>query len=251
MNAPWIVRLNPTSTSRFAQPFTVKSCYGSPGKRLWLKVRRKLRTLGLLRLYENTLLEPYDNWLLLLNIANGGVKAFQAEKRLRSAEFHNHQVYALYRLCNLLDDPPQTAVRSVLRRILTFRQCAIPRGPKPLVLPLLAHETFQNAVEQWMSEIIVNSKDYMIPFHLPHKKCVAGKHRSLRDVIYNNIAVVDKWQWDLPPPCNCAQLRLRHPHAHTVDGHIASPLSQFSFPKRLCRILQYSMDSQLFPNLYH
>ena len=86
-------------------------------------------------MYEDTLLEPYDNWLLLMNIANGGMKAFQAEKGLRSAEFHNHQVYALYRLYNLLDDPPQTAVRSVLRRILTFRQCAIPRGPEPLVLP--------------------------------------------------------------------------------------------------------------------
>ena len=76
LNAPWIVRLNPTSTTRFTQPFTVKSCYGSPGKRLWLKVRRKLRTLGLLKLYDNTLLEPYDNWLLLMNIANGGMKAF-------------------------------------------------------------------------------------------------------------------------------------------------------------------------------
>ena len=89
---------------------------------------------------------------------------------------------------------------------------------------------------------VINSKDYMIPFHLPHKKCVAGKHRSLRDVIYNNIAVVEQWHWDVPPPCNCAELRLRHPHAHVVDGHIASPLSQFSFSKRLRRLLQYSMD---------
>ena len=37
LNAPWIVRLNPTSTTRFAQPFTVKSCYGSPGKSFALK----------------------------------------------------------------------------------------------------------------------------------------------------------------------------------------------------------------------
>ena len=250
LNAPWIVPLNPTSTTRFTQPFTVKSCYGSPGKRLWLKVRRKLRTLGLLRLYDNTLLEPYDNWLLLMNIANRGMKAFQAEKRLRSAEFHNHQIYALYRLCNLLDDPPQTAVRAVLRRILTFRQCAIPKGPKPLVLPLLAHESFQCNVEQWISNIIIDSKDYMIPFHLPHKKCVAGKHRSLRDIVYNNIAIVEHWHWDIPPSCNCAKLRLQHPQAQVIDGHIASPLSLFSFSKRLRRLLQYSMDSQLFPNFH-
>ena len=150
-------------------------------------------------------------------------------------------------MCNLLDDPPQTAVRSVLRRILTFRQCAIPRGPKPLVLPLLAHDSFQVAVERWISDIIINSKEYMILFHLPHKKCVAGKHRSLRDVIYNNIALAEQWMWDSPSPCNCQVLRLQHPDIHSVDGHIASPLSQFSFSKRLRRLLQYSMDSQLFP----
>ena len=187
------------------------------------------------------------------------MKAFQTEKRLRSAEFHHHhhhQVYAyaiLYRLCNLLDDPPQTAVRSVLRRSLTFRQCAIPRGPKPLVLRFLAHESFQSAVEHWISDIIINSKEYMIPFHLPHKKCVAGKHRSLRDVIYNNIALAEQWKWDSPPPCNCEVLRVHHPDActGTVDGQIASPLSQFRFCQRLRRLLQYSMDSQLFPNLHH
>ena len=65
-----------------------------------MKVRRRLHTLGLLHLYQNTILEPIDNWLLLINLANGGMKAFQTEKRLRSAEFHHQQVYALYRLGN-------------------------------------------------------------------------------------------------------------------------------------------------------
>ena len=175
LNAPWIINLNATSTTRFTQLYTVKSTYGSPGKKLWLKVRRKLRALGLLRLYENTVLEPVDNWVLLMTIANGGMKAFQTAKRLQSAEFHHHQIYALYRLCNLLDDPPQAAVRAVLRRILSFRQCAFPRSPRPLVLRLLAHDSFQSAVEQWISGIIVATKDYMIPFHLSHKNCVAGK----------------------------------------------------------------------------
>ena len=156
MNAPFVVKLNPTSTTRFAQPFTVRSSYGSPGKRLWMKVR--LHTLGLLHLYQNTILEPFDNWLLLINLANGGMKAFQTEKRLRSSEFHHHQVYALYRLCNLLDDPPQTAVRAILRRILQFRQCTIPRSPRPIVLPLLAHQPYQRAVERWVADIISNTK---------------------------------------------------------------------------------------------
>ena len=105
-------------------------------------------------------------------------------------------------------------------------------------------------MEQWISNIIIDSKDYMIPFHLPHKKCVAGKHRSLRDIVYNNIAIVEHWHWDTPPSCNCTKLRLQHPQAQVIDGHIASPLSLFSFSKRLRRLLQYSMDSQLFSNFH-
>ena len=41
------------------------------------------------------------------------------------------------------------------------------------------------------------------------------------------------------------------PFAKFVDGHLASPLSLMSFSGRLQHILQYSMDSQLFPNLHH
>ena len=46
-------------------------------------------------------------------------------------------------------------------------------------------------IEQWSSTLSVASKDYMIPFHHPHKTCVAGKHRSLPDVLYNNIALAE------------------------------------------------------------
>ena len=90
----------------------------------------------------------------------------------------------------------------------------------------------------------------MIPFHLPHKKCVAGKHRSIRDAIYNNISMAESWSWETPPS-NCSQLRQQHPHVKFIDGHLASPLSMMSFSRRLQHLLQYSMDSQLFPNLHH
>ena len=108
------------------------------------------------------------------------------------------QISALFRPCTLLDDLPQTAVRSVLRRILRFRQRATLHGPRlrPLVLPLLAHDSLQKSVEQWISGLIFASKDYidyMTQFHMSHKKCVAGKHRSLRDVIYNASALAELW----------------------------------------------------------
>ena len=74
---------------------------------------------------------------------------------------------------------------------------------------LFLHISLIRAIEQWIAGIISTAKDsdYMIPFHLPHKKCVAGKHRSLRDVIYNNISMAESWTWDSPPCCNCSLLR--------------------------------------------
>ena len=106
LNAPWVVKLNPTSTTRFTQPFTVRSSYASPGKRLWMKVRRRLHTLGLLHLYQNTILEPIDNWLLLINLANGGMKAFQTEKGLGvqsfiTNKFMHFTAFAIYWMIRL------------------------------------------------------------------------------------------------------------------------------------------------------
>ena len=67
---------------------------------------------------------------------------------------------------------------------LDFGNVQFLRAPDHWYYLLLAHDSFQKSDELWVSGVI-DSKDYMIPFHLPHKKCVAGKHRSLRDVIYN------------------------------------------------------------------
>ena len=62
--------------------------------------------------------------------------------------------------------------------------------------------------------------------------------------------MAESWSWGSPPECNCEVLRQQHPHAHFVDGHLASPLSSLTFSSRLKRLLPYSMDSQLHPYLH-
>ena len=64
-------------------------------------VRRRLHTL-----YQNTILEPIDNWLLLINLANGGMKAFKQRKGLGvqsfiTNKFMHFTAFAIYWMIHL------------------------------------------------------------------------------------------------------------------------------------------------------
>ena len=107
LNAPWIVKLNPTSATRTTSLTLNATIYATPGKRLWMKVRRRMYTMGILNLYPVAPVNPYDNWNILVQLARGGMQTFEAEKTLRSAQFHSQHIYALLRVTMLLDDPPK------------------------------------------------------------------------------------------------------------------------------------------------
>ena len=90
LNAPWIVKLNPTSATRTTSLTLNAIIYATPGKRLWMKVRRRMYTMGILNLYPVAPVNPYDNWNILVQLARGGMQTFEAEKTLRSALFQHN-----------------------------------------------------------------------------------------------------------------------------------------------------------------
>ena len=175
------------------------------------------------------------------------MSAFNTERRLRSSEFHAAHLYALYRMCNLLDDPPRTAVKAALRSCLTFRNLAVPKFGKPLTIPMLANTDFSKSVRRWIQSLIHQYKDYLIPFHLPSKTVIAGTFPSFRSVLYNNIILQQQWDWDHPPVCHCEQWKQQHPQLRVVDGHVASPAHLLAVSRRIQNILQHSADSQVYP----
>ena len=63
---PWIAKLNPTSATRTSVPKLRTTTYQAPGRRLWLRVRRRLRALGILRLYATSRLSPEKDGPYLL-----------------------------------------------------------------------------------------------------------------------------------------------------------------------------------------
>ena len=169
LNAPWVARLNPTSATRTTSLTLNATIYATPRKRLWLKVRRRLYTMGILHLYPVAPVNPFDNWNILVQLARGGMQTFEAEKTLRSAQFHSQHIYALLRMTMLLNDPPRTRVRAILRRVLKFRDCPAPPSTKPLILPMLGHRRFKKELQRWMVQRIQDHKPYLVPFHLPSK----------------------------------------------------------------------------------
>ena len=247
LNMPWIARLNPTSATRRSVHKLGTTTYAAPGRRLWLRVRRRLRTLGIFRLYRTQCLSPQEGWTLLVALSQDGLRSYHAARILRSAQVNSLHCFALYRMANLLDDPPRTAVRAKLRRCLRFRNLPIPGLAKPLCIPFLAHNAFKRNVRSWILQNTQRYKDFLVPFHLPSKTVVAGKHCSFRSVLYKNIAMAESWTWDTPPTCRCPHWMRKHPHLQTVDGHVASPAHLLSVSARLQQYLRYSADSQTFP----
>ena len=251
LNMPWIAALNPTSATCQSVPKLVNSVYSTPGRRLWLRVRRRLRTLGILRLYSTAPVQPTDCWSLLVTLSQGGKQAFDMEAYLRSAQVSTLHVYGLLRMCNLLGDPRRTAVKAALKRTLGFRKAPVPRPARPLCLPPLAHVGFKKSVQSWITQLTKKFANFLTPFHLPCKSVVAGTHPSFKSVLYNNMATAGSWTWDDAPVCKCAERKIKHPNLEYTDCHVASPAHLLSISSRLRKFLEYSADSQVFPKKLH
>ena len=96
LNMPWIVKLNPTSATRTSVPKLGNTTYQTPGRRLWLRVRRRLRTLGILQLYSSTCLSPIEGWSILVAFSQGGLRAFDAERLVvRKSRIFNVMLYTV------------------------------------------------------------------------------------------------------------------------------------------------------------
>ena len=141
-------------------------------------------------------------------------------------------------------------VKALLKTILLFRGMALPRQSHPLVIPLLAHSCKQ-AVKGFLRREVQHQKEHLVPFHLPSTQVVAGKHASIKDVLYNHLRLQRSWSWTTPPQCHCGRLHLHHPELRVVQGHVASPVRLPSVSRRLRHILGFSAATQVSPSLQH
>ena len=129
-------------------------------------------------------------------------------------------------------------IEALLKPVLQFRGMAFPRQCKPLVIPLLAHPGFKQAVIGFLREQIKNCRDHLAPFHLPSTQVVAGKTESIKDVLYNRLYMPRSRSWTAPPQCTCGALLAKHSDLQVVQGHVASPARLLNISRRLRNILR-------------
>ncbi|CAE7466326.1 unnamed protein product, partial [Symbiodinium microadriaticum] len=119
-----------------------------------------------------------------------------------------------------------------LRRVLTFRNATVPKFNLPLKIPFLAHSAFKNNVQKWVSKLIRQHRQVLIPYHLPTKTIQELPHPALYKVLWNHMRKVTAQgrHWE-PEPCKCHEFLLEHPRAEQHEGHVATGLETLDFCK--------------------
>ena len=256
LNFPFILKKRLTKVGPdFAQCVKrMASTFQAPGTRLHRKLRKRLYGLGALSLYSTSKQRPESSWMILTVLAERSLASFEMQRTLRSCAYSLAHVYALYRLTNNLDEPPRSAVQSIITKILVFKGGVKPPRAKPMQLPMLSHDGFRSAVKKWLKTQVVSRRDFLIPFHLPPCDVVPAAHLSLGKMLVNHHGKMSEFDWDEPPRCSCHEFVRQHPNlevvSHPDDGqpHVASPLHRLNVSRRLRFWLGVSAKTQVYPS---
>ena len=247
LNFPFILKKRLTKVGPdFAQSVKrMASTFRAPGTRLHRKLRKRLYGLGALSLYSTSKQHPESSWMILTVLAERSLASFDMQRALRSSAYSLQHVYALYRLAHNLDEPPRSAVHSLITKVLVFKGGVKPPRAKPMQLPMLSRSSFRSAVKKWLKSQVVSRRDFLIPFHLPPCDVVPAAHLSLGKMLINHHGKMAEFDWNEPPNCNCQEFIQEHPDldvvTHPDDGqpHVASPLNKLRVSRRLkfCEVL--------------
>ena len=145
------------------------------GDRLFLRVRRRLRTLGSVPTIHSFQAQA---WNTLFCLTSPGRLSFDTGRRLRTGEFHDWEIYALYRLANHLEQPKRGQARKLLASAMQFRNLTVPKGNKPVSIQFLAHDSFSKAVGSFSESLSFNSKSWRSLYTFLLQKIVKLHHQN-------------------------------------------------------------------------
>ena len=220
----------------------------SLGQRLFLRLRRRLRTLGSI---PDTHAFLYQAWATIFDLASDTKRSYEAARTIRSGTLHDWEVYALLRLCKHLEEPQRSKVKHIISSALKFRNLTIPQGNKPFTTPFLAHSTFSSELQLWLRSYIMTYKEFAIPLHLPPQAIRESSFPTLRSFLHNHRRL-EKY-WDVfnvsSLPCCCSQLaQLRSPSLGKAEetGHCCLSLEEMNLPPHLKHFRDCNMNSTFF-----
>ena len=162
----------------------------SLGQRLFLRLRRRLRTLGSV---PDTHAFLYQAWSTIFDLASESKRSYDAARTIRSGILHDWQVYALFRLCKHLEEPQRSKVKHIITSALKFRNLTVPQVSKPFTTPFLAHDFFSFELQLWLRNYILTYKEFAIPLHLPPQTVRESSFPTLRSFLHNHRRVEKHW----------------------------------------------------------
>ena len=121
---------------------------------------------------------------------------------------------------------------NILRRVLDFRQLQQPKINLSLRLPWLSHPHYQRSTREVLRRLVLDHRNWALPFHLPSTKLAETPHPRVHTVMWNFSSFQDCYLLTSagPSSCQCAAWLKRQPWLSHVQGHVAAGLDEFRFP---------------------
>lgn len=213
------------------------------GDRLFLRVRRRLRTLGSVPTIHSFQAQA---WNTLFCLTSPGRLSFDTGRRLRTGEFHDWGIYALHRLANHLEQPKRGQARKLLASAMQFRNLT-----ESIQFP--ASDSFSKAIEKFLREHVIQFKELAVPLDLPTAKIREAASPKLSAVLQNFKAFdhLDHGHDGSHLSCCCPQLldkvspHIRRDVQRQFGLHVAFFLEDLILPPDL-RLLQYANANSTF-----
>ena len=171
-------------------------------------------------------------WSIIARLTSEHIESWEEEKRLRSGRHSDLDIYAIYRLSGNVEQPHRHRVRNILRRVLDFRQLQQPKINLLLRLPWLSHPHYQRSTREVLRRLVLDHRNWALPFHLPSTKLAETPHPRVHTVMWNFSSFQDCYLLTSagPSSCQCAAWLKRQPWLSHVQGHVAAGLDEFRFP---------------------
>ena len=221
--------------------------YSKFGKRLWLKLRKKLFQQEQPYCFQLSRLRA---WETLCDLASFSRASFEKVKTLRSQRLVDDEIYALVRLSLNIQEPFRSKVRALLKGVCVYRNMTWPKGSMGLQLQFTADDHFAARVSKWLRAQIIRFKHVLVPFHLPPSQIREKPHQSLKDFLHN----VKQWDAWLQMNsfdqivCPCKKYRSRLPADCFISGHVCAGLEMLDSLHPACSYIgSGSASSTFFP----
>lgn len=257
LNHPFITKILTLKTSGWMVQYKKHSQHFPSvpeGQRLFQRLRRRLTTRAI---PTSVQCKQQHAWNILFQLTSPGKISFDTSRDLRSGKYDDWEIYAIFRLCNHLEQPTRGTAKKLLSSAMTFRNMTIPKKNRPASMIFLAHSDFSSQIGKFLKQHVQRYKHLAIPLHLPTAKMRETAAQKLSQFLHNHRALELRLPVHDPDrlSCTCSTLKTiidrfdLSQHCFGDNQHIAVGFQDLRFPNKLKMFKDANASSTIFPGL--